>query len=256
MQLNSPGGGFFSNIPPIVKNLILINALMLLATELFNAFMLENFALYYPGSPMFKPVQLFTHMFMHGGIWHLFFNMYALWIFGSVLERNWGPKRFLTYYLVTGFGACACYLLVNWIQVMHIEAQIDPAILAGMKNELLYNALEMYRSNSVSINPNVPGMMSWYQMMFIPMVGASGAIFGVLLAFGMMYPNARLQLIFPPVALKAKWLVVIYGVLELFLAFRQFEGDNIAHVAHLGGMLFGYFMIRYWKKKGKSRPLY
>ncbi|MDR1055725.1 MAG: rhomboid family intramembrane serine protease [Prevotellaceae bacterium] len=256
MQYQNQHKGFLNNIPLIVKNLIIINALMLLATELFKPFMVEQFALFYPTSPMFKSIQLFTHMFMHGGIWHLFFNMYALWIFGSVLEQYWGPKRFLTYYLITGLGAAAFYLLVLWLQVMNIESNIDPAIVSQMKAELQANGPEIYHSGRVSIIPGVSEMESWYGIMIIPMLGASGAIYGVLLAFGMMFPNVCLQLLFPPIAMKAKWFVIIFGVIELTLGISQMQGDNVAHFAHLGGMIFGFFMIRYWRKKGGNYPMY
>lgn len=247
MQYRASGGGFLSNIPPIVKNLIIINALMLLATMLFEPFMVKYFALFFPESPLFKPIQLFTHMFMHSGIWHLFFNMYAVWIFGSVLEQYWGPKRFLIYYLVTGLGAAALYLLVIWLQVIKIETNIDPALLVDMKNKLANGLVYQNAGDNVT---------SWFDIMSTPMLGASGAVFGVLLAFGMLFPNVSLQLLFPPITLKAKWLVIIYGGIELALGMAQIQGDNIAHFAHLGGMLFGVILILYWRKKGKNRPLY
>ncbi len=211
------GGGFLSSIPPIVKNLIIINALMLLATQVqsFRIPMYEYLALFYPQSPFFKPHQLFTYMFMHGDFWHLFFNMYALWMFGSHLERTWGSKRFLIFYIVTGLGAAAIYLLVSWIQITYFGGNL-------------------------------------YDAMTIPMVGASGAIFGVLLGFGMLFPNVVLQLIFPPISLKAKYFVMIYGALELYLSIQQ-PGDSVAHVAHVGGMIFGYILIVLWKKKSMNR---
>ena len=211
------GGGFLSSIPPIVKNLIIINALILLATQVesFRLPMYEYLALFYPQSPFFKPHQLLTHMFMHSDFWHLFFNMYALWIFGSPLERTWGSKRFLLFYLVTGIGAALFYILVQWVQITYFGGN-------------LYNA------------------------MTIPMVGASGAIFGVLLGFGMLFPNVILQLIFPPVRLKAKYFVMIYGALELFLSIQQ-PGDSVAHVAHVGGMIFGFILIKLWKKKSMNK---
>lgn len=211
------GGGFLGSIPPIVKNLIIINALLLLATQIqsFRLPMYEYLALFYPQSPFFKPHQLFTHMFMHSDFWHLFFNMYALWIFGSPLERTWGSKRFLFFYIVTGLGAAAFYLLVQWIQINYFGGNL-------------------------------------YDAMTIPMVGASGAIFGVLLGFGVLFPNVILQLIFPPVRLKAKYFVMIYGALELFLSIQQ-PGDSVAHVAHVGGMVFGFILIKLWKKKNLNR---
>lgn len=238
---------FFNSIPPIVKNLIIINVLMLVATELFREFMITHFALYYPASPLFKPVQLFTHMFMHGGLMHLFFNMYALFIFGSVLERYWGPKRFLLYYLIVGLGAAGFYLLTIWLQVMHYESQINPETLQGMKELLIYGK---------GYVESTKAMTQWTNIMTTPMIGASGAIYGVLLAFGMMFPNVQLRLLFPPVDMKAKWFVIIFGAIELVLGLTQINGDNVAHFAHLGGMIFGFFLIKYWKKRGGNHPIY
>ena len=157
-------------------------------------------------------------MFMHGGIWHLFFNLYSLMIFGTPLERTWGSKKFLLFYFVTGLGAALCHNLV-------VHLQINNFIAAGKT-------------------------AAAQEAMSIPTVGASGAIYGVLLGFGMLWPNTQLRLIFPPVTLTAKWFVVIFGVIELFTGITGM-GGNIAHFAHLGGMLFGLVLILFWKKKGK-----
>jgi membrane associated rhomboid family serine protease len=167
--------------------------------------------------------------------------MYALWLFGNALEYQWGGKKFLSFYLATGIGAALFYALVLWIQVIHAEAQIDAATLAQMKT-LLHEG-----RGFVSLTP---AMQQWYVTMNTPMVGASGAVYGVLLGFGMLYPNSVLHLIFPPVALKAKWVVVGYGAIELILGLVN-SGGNIAHFAHIGGMLFGFIMIKYWQRKGK-----
>jgi membrane associated rhomboid family serine protease len=242
MQQRNFGGGFFSNIPPIVKNLILINILMLFATFLFEEFMFKYFTLHYPISPMFKPVQLFTYMFMHGGVWHLFFNMYMLYIFGSVLEQYWGSKRFLSFYIITGLGAAAFYLLILWLQIINIESHIEPAIINEMR--------ALLRNGKISTLPDA-NIAKWTNIMSIRMLGASGAVFGVLLAFGMMFPRTRLQLIIPPVALEARWFVIICGIIELFFGIVQVQGDNIAHFAHLGGMIFGFVMIKYWQKRDR-----
>ncbi len=240
--------GFFANIPPVVKNIIIINVAMLVLTMLTNDFMYKYFALYYPASPLFKPYQFLTHMFMHGGIGHLFFNMYAFWLFGSALEHVWGGKKFLIYYLVTGIGAAAFYSLVLWLQVMHAEASMDPATVEQMKNFVHQPG---FTDEVARLHAQGQGYANkWLSIMTTPMVGASGAVFGVLLAYGMLFPNTELQLIFPPVTLKAKWFVLIYGAIELVLALSA-PGDSIAHFAHVGGMLFGYILVVYWKKKGK-----
>ncbi|MDR0295253.1 MAG: rhomboid family intramembrane serine protease [Prevotellaceae bacterium] len=204
----------FNNIPPVVKNLIIINILMMVAMSINENFMLEKFALFYPASPFFKPYQYITYMFMHGGFAHIFFNMYALFLFGSVLERVWGGKKFFIFYMITGLGAAAFFTFVNWL----LTTGYTPA--------------------------------EYIDLLRTPTVGASGAVFGLLLGYGMLFPNSVLQLIFPPIAIKAKWLVIIYGGLELVLGFG-FPGSKIAHFAHLGGMLFGFILIKYWNKKGR-----
>jgi membrane associated rhomboid family serine protease len=218
------GTGFFGSMPPVIKNLVIINALMLLITYLTGNFMYEKFSLFYFESPLFKPYQLITHMFMHGGFVHLFFNMYSLIIFGVVLEQVWGSKRFFIYYMVTGLGAAFLHSLVLYIDASSLSKAVELGNQVAMqKLELLYST---------------------------PTVGASGAVYGVLLAYGMLFPNNVLQLIFPPVALKAKWFVLIFGAIELFLGISN-TGGNVAHFAHLGGMIFGYILIRYWKNRNK-----
>ena len=212
------------NMPPVVRNLIIINVTMLIITMITPEFMTSTFSLFYFESPFFKPFQLLTHMFMHGGIWHLAFNMYALWMFGSVLENVWGSKKFFIYYLVTGLGAALLHLFVLWIQVSSLESSLAAGNFAA----------------SIQIQ----------NIMRTPTVGASGAVYGLLLGFGMLFPDNVLRFIFPPIALKAKWLVIIFGAIELLLGLAN-TASNIAHFAHLGGMLFGYFIIIYWKKKGR-----
>ena len=218
------GSGFWGAMPPVVKNLVILNGIMLLITFLTGDFMYEKFALFYIDSPLFKPYQLVTHMFMHGSFIHLFFNMYSLVIFGIVLEQVWGSQKFFLYYMVTGLGAAALHLLV-----MYIEAgSYQNAAMAG--SAIAAQHLEILR--------------------LTPTVGASGAVYGVLLAYGMLFPNNVLQLLFPPIALKAKWFVMIFGAIELWMGLSN-SGGNIAHFAHLGGMLFGYLLILYWKKKNR-----
>lgn len=242
--MNSFGRGFGINMTPVVKNLVIINVVMLVATFLAeNLFMFnlsEKLGLFYFDSNYFNPLQIVTHMFMHGGIGHIFFNMYALVIFGNVLEQTWGGKRFLIYYLVTGLGAALLHNLVNFIHAQTIISNISPEdfnLVVSEGREALLN----YKN---FIDPKLADLNLIYN---IPTVGASGAVFGVLLAFGMLFPNVRLQMIFPPVSLKAKHLVIGYGVLELYLGLTQ-PGSNIAHFAHLGGMLFGFILIKIYKK--------
>ena len=215
-------GGFLANVPTAVKNIIIINALVMVMTMLNENFMYEKFALFYPTSPFFHWWQPLTHMFMHGGFWHLFFNMYTLWIFGTVLERIWGTKKFLVFYFVTGLGAALIHTGVEWIQMQHWLGQ----------------AAEGSYAAQVSI----------HTLKMTPTVGASGAIYGVLMGYAMLYPDSIMTLIFPPISLKAKWFVLIFAAIELLTGVTG-TGGGIAHFAHLGGLIFGFLLIMYWKKK-------
>lgn len=230
------------NMPPVVKNLILANVLFFLVTVVMQQTgtdLYKILGLYYPGSENFRLHQVFTHMFMHGGIGHIFFNMFALYMFGRVLESVWGPKRFLTFYLVTGLGAAALHTLVLFIEYRYAISQIAPDQVAYFK-ELAMQGKYIPGTPSERIT----------SILNTPTVGASGAVFGILLGFGMLFPNTQLMLLFPPIPIKAKYFVIGYGALELFLGISQ-PGSNVAHFAHLGGMLFGYFMIRHWNKNSK-----
>ncbi|MBI9055388.1 MAG: rhomboid family intramembrane serine protease [Bacteroidales bacterium] len=260
-----------SDIPPVVRNLIIINALMLLVTwVLENAFGIDLgqiLGLHYFKSEMFHPYQYVTHIFMHGGLMHLFFNMFALWMFGRILETVWGSKKFFIYFIVTGLGAAALHTFVIHLQMTSIINDINAfsntpspegfAIL--IKKSFTEINPQHYREflsswYSNPDNPNYIGaakeLLNKYLdfKMNIPTVGASGAVFGVLLAFGMLFPNTQLMLLFPPIPIKAKYFVIGYGVLELWLGLTR-PGSNIAHFAHLGGMLFGFILLKYWKSK-------
>lgn len=217
-------------IPAVTKNLLAINVLIFIATivlrrqdiDLNNLLGLHLFI-----AQDFKPYQLVTYMFMHGGVMHLFFNMFALFMFGRVLETVWGPRRFLTYYMLTGVGAG---ILQQIVQYIYFET-----------------SLSMY--SGVTIAPNVVISMAEYLNLWNT-VGASGAVYGVLLAFAMMFPNERLFIMPFPFPIKAKYFVIMYGVIELISGLSPRAGDNVAHFAHLGGMLFGLILILYWRKKG------
>ena len=241
--MNPNGRGFFA-LPPVVKNIIMLNILMLLASyaarSVFSVDLNGILGLYFPKSESFKPLQILTHMFMHADFWHLFFNMYALFIFGQVLENVWGPKRFLIYYLVCGLGAALIHESVIAFEYNKLANSISPDQL-----QLVLNEGAIYLKEGKFFTDT--GMQSLQLLLNTPTVGASGAVFGILLAFGVLFPNTQLMIIFPPVPIKAKYFVLIYGGIELFLAFTQ-PGSNIAHAAHLGGMLFGYILIRYWRK--------
>ncbi len=241
--MNGYGRGFF-RLPPVVKNIIMINVLMLLGyyavRSVFGIDLNGILGLYFPKSESFKPVQILTHMFMHGGIWHLFFNMYALFIFGQVLENVWGPKRFLIYYMVCGLGAALVHETVIAFEYKKLMNIISPDQL----QIVLDQGAAYLREGKVFTDKT---MQDLQLLLNTPTVGASGAIFGILLAFGVLFPNTQLMLLIPPIPIKAKYFVMGYGAIELYLAFTQ-PGSNIAHAAHLGGMLFGYILIRYWRK--------
>lgn len=236
----------FNTIPPVVKNLIIINALMLFITYILSlrSFDLANLlGLHYVQSPNFKPYQLVTHMFMHGGLMHLVFNMFALWMFGRVLESVWGPRRFFIFYFVTGIGAAVFYSFVNFIEFQYIASKLSPETVQMVMNngaELL-NQGQNYVDSAGKLN----------LLLNVPTVGASGAVFGILLGFGMLFPNTELMLLFPPIPIKAKYFVMGYGAIELFSGITG-AGGNVAHFAHLGGMLFGFIMIKYWNKNTRN----
>ena len=195
---------------PVVKNLLIINVLVFLAQQAMPQ-ITSQFMGHYPLGGGFEPWQVISHMFMHGGVGHLFFNMFALVVFGSALERVWGSKRFLQFYLLCGIGAFLIF-----------EATVGYS---------LYNLI-----GQVSIE-HPTGLV----------IGASGAVYGLLLGFGMLFPNTELMLLFPPIPIKAKYFVILYGLLELSMAMSNNQGDNVAHVAHLGGMVIGYILIKKWQ---------
>lgn len=235
----------FSNMPPVTKNLLIINVLIYGAMALIPAIdaRLTNWcALHYFSSPGFNAAQLITYMFLHGGMTHLFFNMFALVMFGGIIERAMDSKRFLTYYLSCGIFAALVQMAVYAIALSKYSAMLSPEQYHYVIEEgwrLLQNNMTFIDPTCARINDLVNG----------PMVGASGAIYGVILAFGMLFPNQPIYLFFIPVPIKAKYLVIGYGVLELCLGLGS-VADNIAHFAHLGGMIAGVILILYWKKKG------
>ncbi|MBO4671057.1 MAG: rhomboid family intramembrane serine protease [Bacteroidales bacterium] len=213
-------GGFLSRIPKVTKNLILVNVVVFLATIINENFMIGTFGLFYPTSPYFRWWQVVTHMFMHGGFWHILFNMYTLFIFGVVVERIIGSKKFLLFYFICGLGAAALQMGTQYIEMQ---------AFLNSDSKLALESVIALKST--------------------PTVGASGAIYGVLIGYAMLFPQSKLTLIFPPVTLSAKWMVIIFAVIELFTGVVGFA-DGVAHFAHLGGMLIGWIMIKVWRKRG------
>ena len=219
-------------IPTITKQLLIINCIAFLASQLVPS-ITSWCGLHYWQASQFHIYQLVTYIFMHGGWAHLFFNMFALWMFGAVMERTWGSKRFIIYYLVCGIGAG---LLQEISQTFMVYYAISP--------ESMNQFLEISRIS--------PDTLLQQQLNMMTTVGASGSIYGILLAFGMTYPEERMFIIPIPFPIKAKWLVIGYAGLEIGLALSN-SGDGVAHVAHLGGMLFGFFLIRHWRKSERRQ---
>ena len=227
--------GNFNELPVVVKNLLIINGLLFLATVSLSNLgidLVKIFGLHQFQSNDFRPHQLITHIFMHGSFTHLFFNMFALWMFGKILENIWGEKRFLIYYMITGIGAAFIHLLISQYQIISISNQIPELVSIAIEGKY---------------NPSIPLSKKLTQLIITPTVGASGAVFGLLLAFGMLFPNALVYLYFA-IPIKAKYFVIGYGILELYAGISNNPADNVAHFAHLGGMIFGYILIKYWKK--------
>lgn len=260
--MNNYRPSFLNSIPPVVKNLIAINIILWLATiltpDIFRrwglAFNLTDIlGMHYWASEKFNLVQLLTYIFMHGGFSHLFFNMFALYMFGSVLENHWGHKRFLVYYLITGIGAGIVQQVFWTIEYHQMITAINQAIAANSGEALLsyQPLLERYFRMNNLMHFNAADLIELKRLYLnLPItVGASGSVFGLLFAFGWLFPDVRLMLLFFPVPIRARLFVFIYGIAELFLGVANFSGDTVAHFAHLGGMMFGFILILIWKKK-------
>jgi membrane associated rhomboid family serine protease len=271
-----PGG--FKLLPDAVKNLLIINGILFLTLmvfgDKFNVDLNDILGLHYFQAEKFRPYQLITYMFMHGNFMHIFFNMFALWMFGSAMENFWGTKRFLIYYMVTGIGAAITQYAVLYYQLSPVLDSLD----AFISNPQLAAFQEMISNGTISIispemqesfhdfsvkydqlmlkDPSLtlPAVVEFVQQYKIDylnapvVVGASGAVFGLLLAYGMMFPNNIIYIYFA-IPLKAKYFVILYGAIELYSGLSNNAADNVAHFAHLGGMLFGIFLILYWKRQ-------
>ncbi len=230
----------FSLLPPVVKNLLIINVLMYLLTVSdltldFGFNMKEHLSLFHWRSSLFKPWQFITYMFMHADVWHMVFNMFGLWMFGYTIENLWGSKRFLNFYLITGVGSAVFFLITKEIQLVPLIENINPEVL----DQICNTPFGMITTN-VDLQPIS-------QLINTPMLGASGAVYAILMAYGLTFPNSVVHLYFL-IPVKMKWFItglIVYSI------FREATGsqDGIAHLAHLGGMLIGYLLIRYWKGK-------
>lgn len=280
--------GRFQILPTIVKNLIIINAIMVFAQFVLSKFgidLSDYLGLHYWKSEHFQPWQFLTHMFMHGGIAHIFFNMFALWMFGSVLENIWGPKRFLIFYLICGLGAAVLHMAVVAYGFSEVEQafaayQANPGIdqmgafikehvTRPTGNTLINQVFDTYnywashpqsdmsQESIEAINRYIhgytyPATGQYFSGIFDEAtVGASGAVFGILFAFGYLFPNTLLYIYFL-VPIKAKYVVGGLAIIELVAGIRDSAGDNIAHFAHLGGMLVGFILLKIWNKRNRS----
>lgn len=224
------------NLPTVTKNLLIINIVCFIGSMIFDQ-ATRFFGVFYPDSPFFKIWQIITYMFMHGGFGHIFFNMFALVMFGAVIERILGPKRFLNYYLICGLGALVLQYGVQAFEVYNIAGTVKASQF------LNFNYTTGMVSTNLSITQDQLGtLLSIYGT---PLVGASGAIYGLLLAYGYLFPNAELMLIFLPVPIKAKYFIPILIVIEIVLGFSS-SGSSIAHLAHVGGALFGFILLKMW----------
>ncbi|MEY2950560.1 MAG: hypothetical protein RLZZ248_1761 [Bacteroidota bacterium] len=255
-------------ITDVVKHLLVINILMFVASLILGD--VDMLALHYPGSDKFQPYQIATHFFMHAGLAHIFFNMFALVMFGSALETLWGPKKFLFFYFISAFGAAALHLLYSYYNIEQLQgllnafeagpsydtfwAFFNETNLVGLKgNQPIFDAMSrsIRMGDADAIKNTIEAMNEHIvRTKDIPVVGASGAVYGLLLGFGMAFPNAELMLIFLPIPIKAKYFIPILMIAELFLGVNQFSWDNIAHFAHLGGAISGFLLILYWRKFG------
>ena len=237
--MNGLGRGF-ANMPVVVKNLIIINVLFYIANMMMNERLFEWMALYFVKNPMFKPFQIITTMFAHGGFFHIGINMFILWMFGSNLERIWGPKRFLTFYMICGIGASVIYSAWNYYQYSQLLPQIDPETA----REVMTNGLAVLESGK-NYTDEILGKFN--RIFNSSAVGASGAIFGIVVAFAMLFPNTKFMLIFLPIPIAAKYFLPAYLLIEFILGIMDFKADPVAHFAHLGGALVGFLLMKYWK---------
>lgn len=257
-----------SRLTPVVKNLLLINVIVFLAATLFNLRNINDIlGLYYWESPYFYPYQFFTYMFAHGNFYHLLFNMLGLFFLGPLLEQFWGSRKFLAFYLICGLGAGFIYNGIEYFQIGPMKTKVesyeyDPSpdsfysFISGYNRYLntarVYRLYEEYDDNpqDVALIEQTKGVVReiYNIKLSIPMVGASGAIYGLLMAIAMLFPNTVFMLLFPPIPIKAKYLALILGGIALYSGFSSSPGDNVAHFAHLGGMIFAFVMIKIWQK--------
>ena len=259
-------------LTPTVKILLIINLILFILPQIFGLSGINRIlGLYYFDSAYFYPFQFFTYMFSHGGFSHIFFNMLGLFFLGPLLEQFWGAKRFLTFYLATGIGAGFIYLFINFFTLNPMKNAMENYIVNPDPDAFYTYIAEYSRYGDFDYNnrlyetyydnPNNEALQEqttlvvrnmYERKINIPMVGASGAIYGILMAFGLLFPNTELMLLFPPIPIKAKYLVLILGGMAIYSGFKDNPGDNTAHFAHLGGMIVSYIVLKYWQRNSKN----
>lgn len=245
----------FNYIPPFTKNIIFINIVFYLFTQLFESFNINLTYLlgtFYPQSPNFELYQIITHMFMHGGFSHILFNIYGIFLFGSILERSMGKNNYVVLYFLSGLGAFFLFNLVNYFSIQNLISSLDNSIISLDKiSELAAytNPISQYELIQIN-NKSIIGLIQYLRT---PMVGASGCVFGLLASFAVLYPNQRLIFIFFPFPMKAKYMVLLYFFVEVYLGFYYSDESNVAHFSHVGGAIVGFLYTKYWKKNNYYR---
>ena len=233
-------------ITEIVKHLLIINIIFFFASSVLGEIMYDLFAMHYPNNPNFFIWQPITHMFMHGDLTHIMFNMFGLWMFGTPLEQMWGKQKFIFFYISAGLGAVLLQTIIYHIDVVSVNQILSEYGLSKGEIDLFYETGRLNTSLIQSIGED--RLFSGIQSFKAIMVGASGALYGILVAFAMLFPNVQLMLLFPPIPVRAKYLVPILILFDLFFGFTSYSVGPIAHFAHIGGAITGFIMMWYWKK--------
>lgn len=254
----------FQQLPQVTKNILLLNIAFFVASLILKSQTIDlemTLGAHYVNSPFFEPYQVITHFFMHStnDFLHIFFNMWLFVMLGSYLERIWGPKRFFIFYLVSALGSFALYNMIGFIEIQHLKAQLAQQFDLEQFNYFLKHSVDLNGDLATQINSYLidnqiavtPEVNNYLSKSITPMVGASGGVFGIMTAFAILFPNTEFRLYFA-IPVKAKYLVTAYFLFELYQSFQYNAGDNVAHLAHVGGAIAGAIMVLYWRKSDRS----